>query len=209
MRLRSFHCLPVLLEKCSEKLFSVPCTPLETRAAKILVQGHLMWPEELPNPFFLFGDSSSDPTDKANKKQNLPELILLWGKRFFFFPSLRQDDAMCQFLLDTEEVWMWEEGYILQGHRHTNMSWCLDGRPFASIRYHMALYKFTIILTYNAQLWKEQLPHLPRQEINRGRVKMLNRNQCHSYSLVHASCPSCKALQDGFSCFSYIMAVWV
>lgn len=68
---------------------------------------------------------------------------------------------------------------------------------------------YIIILTHNAQLWKEQLPHVPRQEINRGRVKMLNRNQCHSYSLVHASCPSCKALQDGFSCFSYIMAVWV
>lgn len=202
MKLRSFHCLPVLLEKCSEKLFSVPCTPLETRAAKILVQGHLMWPEELPNPFFLFGDSSSDPTDKANKKQNLPELILLWGKRFFF-PVF--EARWC----NVSVVWMWEEGYILQGHRHANTYWCLDGRLFASIRYHMALYKFTIILTYDAQLWKEQLPHLPRQEISRGRVKMLNRNQCHSYSLVHASCPSCKALQDGFSCFSYIMAVWV
>lgn len=78
MRLKSFHCLPVLLEKYSEKLFSLPCIPLETRAAKNLAQGHLMWPEELPNPFILY------LIDKVSKKQNLPELTVLWGKRGFF-----------------------------------------------------------------------------------------------------------------------------
>lgn len=208
MRLRSSHCLPVLLEKCSEKLFSVPCTPLETRAAKILVQGHLMWPEELPNPFFLFGDSSSDPTDKANKKQNLPELILLWGKRFFF-PVF--EARWCNVSVSARHRRSIDVGRGLysagtQAHKHVLMfGWqtvCFYSLSYGIIQVHNHL-------TYNAQLWKEQLPHLPRQEINRGRVKMLNRNQCHSYSLVHASCPSCKALQDGFSCFSYIMAVWV
>lgn len=46
---------------------------------------------------------------------------------------------MCQLLLDTEEVWMWEECCILQGHRHILMFvW-----QIASISNHMALFKFT------------------------------------------------------------------
>jgi len=73
---------------------------------------------------------------------------------------------------------------------------------------HWIIQVHVVILTYDAQLSKGQLPHFPAQQVKSGRVKRLN-NHCSSYSLLHSSCPSCKALLNGLSCFSYIMAVWV
>lgn len=183
----SIHCLGEVF-----RCYSLPRTALEMRAAKNGCRS--TWCDQrnsLTNLFFVFKDSSSDPVGKANKNLSLPQVTLFWGrKEFFFFFCLWGKARKCFSFCSTKREYKFEKdvrfcmGTCTQAH--------LSGRLFPSIALsYSAFYKFTVLLTCDTQLSKQQLPHLPPQEMSSEKLKgqtetSITHTHCSTHLVLHA-----------------------